>query len=121
MKALQHVHGKVFPLPLAKRILLHTLRGIAHAHENGVVHTDIKHDNIFLDTTLDKDEIDRLFASDPSKRHPPEISADGVMHAAVSQPLPIPTIEEAMNSTFVLADFGSGKQLFRVSIIDRIH
>ncbi|KAK0244245.1 kinase-like domain-containing protein [Armillaria nabsnona] len=32
----------IFPLPLAKRILLHLLRGIAHAHSRGVVHTDVE-------------------------------------------------------------------------------
>ena len=43
---------KDFPLPLAKRILLHVLRGIAHAHRSGVVHTDLKHDNSFFDTSV---------------------------------------------------------------------
>lgn len=40
---------KVFPLPLAKRILLHTLRGIPHMHSCEVVHTDLKPDNIMFD------------------------------------------------------------------------
>lgn len=37
------------PLPLMKRILRDSLRGIADLHEKGIVHTDIKPDNILVD------------------------------------------------------------------------
>lgn len=40
---------KDVPLPLTKRILRDSLRGIAALHEKGIVHTDIKADNIMLD------------------------------------------------------------------------
>lgn len=50
--------GKSFPLPLAKRILLHTLRGIDQAHQAGVVHTDLKHDNTFFDTGMSTEDIE---------------------------------------------------------------
>lgn len=37
------------PLPLIKRILRDSLRGIAALHEKGIVHTDIKANNIMVD------------------------------------------------------------------------
>lgn len=40
---------KDLPLPLVKRILRDSLRGIAALHEKGIVHTDIKANNIMVD------------------------------------------------------------------------
>ncbi|KAF2014219.1 kinase-like protein [Aaosphaeria arxii CBS 175.79] len=39
---------KDVPLPLTKRILRDTLRGLAALHERGIVHTDVKPNNIML-------------------------------------------------------------------------
>ena len=62
-----------FPLPLAKRILLHALRGLAHMHNCEIVHTDLKHDNIMFDVgSLTQADIKVLIDEDPSRRHPPE-------------------------------------------------
>ena len=98
------------PLPLAKRILLHTLRGIAYMHYCGVVHTDLKADNIMFDagftTTAD---FATLIATDPPRLNPPEDSWEGTVQTAVSQPLPLPALSDVMTRTFLVADFGSGK------------
>lgn len=109
VKALSEKHGGVFPLSLAKRIVLHILRGLDHAHGRGVVHTDLKHDNIFFEACMLANDFEKLLVSDPPRQHPPEASANRTVQAAVSQPLPAPTLNEAMRLNFVVADFGSGK------------
>jgi hypothetical protein len=108
VKALYHANDGIFPLPLAKRILLHLLRGLVFAHERNIVHTDLKMDNIFFTTPLSNNDIDQIVEKDPPRLHEPEMSHDGIVCAAVSQPLPMISIDEAMTSTFLLADFGSG-------------
>lgn len=113
VKALVEGWPTALPLPIAKRIVLHLLRGIAHLHERGIVHTDIKHDNIFFSTTMTADDIEAWMTREPSRRHAPEASADGVVQAAVSQPLPMISEDEAMRATYLLADFGSGKSFYR--------
>ncbi|KAG7089889.1 hypothetical protein E1B28_011523 [Marasmius oreades] len=45
-------HLAPVPLPIAKRTLLDTLRGLHHAHTPDVVHADIGIDNVFIDTGL---------------------------------------------------------------------
>ena len=108
VKALVKARTALLPLPLVKRIVLHLLRGIAHAHEREIVHTDLKHDNIFFSTTMTTDDIEAWVTKEPSRRHAPEASHDGVVQAAVSQPLPMISEDEAMRATYLLADFGSG-------------
>ncbi|KAF8651833.1 hypothetical protein AX16_004633 [Volvariella volvacea WC 439] len=93
--------------------LLHVLRGVAHAHRCGYVHTDLKHDNVFFDTSLSTEEIDRLLARDPPRRHPPERSVTGMVQVAVSQPLPMISMEEAMKRTFLISDFGRAEPVSR--------
>ena len=50
-------------------------------------------------------EIEKLVTSEPALRH------DGIVQAAVSQPFPVPALEETMKCTYVVADFGSGRFL----------
>ncbi|KAJ6612759.1 kinase-like domain-containing protein [Mycena sp. CBHHK59/15] len=99
------------PLPLAKRVLLHTLRGLAHTHKCGVVHTDLKPDNIFISNIMSPSDIQALIEADPSRRHEAEASYDGIVHAAVSQPIPGPAMEDAMTRTYVLGDFASAQPI----------
>ncbi|KAJ3980475.1 kinase-like protein [Lentinula detonsa] len=99
-------HGR-FPPLLAKRALLHVLRGIAYAHSCGVIHTDIKLNNVFFDTPMTTSEIDLWLDNNPPQRHPPEMSTDGVMRTYVSQTLPMIPLDDAFRGTFVLGDFGA--------------
>ncbi|KAI1794197.1 kinase-like domain-containing protein [Ganoderma leucocontextum] len=102
------------PLPFVKRALLHVLRGLAHMHSHNLVHTaaefaleDLKSDNILVDNgPLTNADIDALLAVDPPRRYPPEASESQTVEVAVSQPLPVPTIEEAMTRTFCISDMG---------------
>lgn len=107
LQAILNHHGYL-TLPVAKHISLHILRGIAHAHRCGVIHTDIKPDNIFMTSDLSTPQIDAVLGSTPPRRHPPETSLDGDVEVAVSQPLPMVSLEEVGSRPFVLADFGSG-------------
>ncbi|KAJ7256142.1 kinase-like domain-containing protein [Mycena haematopus] len=106
VKALSKSRKTPFDLPTVKRITLHFLRGIAHMHNRGVIHTDIKPDNILFTTDLATTDLERWMEKDPSRRHPPEMSDDGIVQAAVSQPLPMITDELARRATYVLCDFG---------------
>jgi len=109
VKALAKGQKAALPLPLVKRIILHLLRGIVYAHERGIVHTDIKPDNIFFSTTMTVDDIEAWVAREPPRRHALELSYDGPMQVAVSQPLPMISQDEAMRATYVLADFGCAR------------
>ena len=103
--------NNAFPLPLAKRILLHILRGIEYMHRHGVTHTDLKHDNILFDLgRLTTADVSAIVEADPPRLNPPEASWDSTVQSAVSQPLPLPSsVEDAMTRTYLIADFGSGK------------
>ncbi|KAG6860547.1 hypothetical protein C0995_009941 [Termitomyces sp. Mi166 len=61
---------------------------------------------------MSTEDITSLLISDPSRRHDPENSPDGMVQAAVSQPLPLPSFEDAMKSTFLLGDYSHGRLLF---------
>ncbi|KAK7029353.1 hypothetical protein VNI00_014607 [Paramarasmius palmivorus] len=94
-------------LPLAKRILLHLLRGLCHSHSRCVVHADIKLDNILIDAHVGSAEVERFLADNPPRRHDPELSYEGAtIQSAVSQSLPMISLEKALEATYVLGDYG---------------
>ena len=96
VKALIEAQTTALTLPLAKRIALHLLRGIAHAHEREVIHTDLKLNSVFFSTKMITDDIEAWLMKNPSRRYAPEASHDGEVQAAVSQPLPMISEDEAM-------------------------
>lgn len=82
-------------------------------HSCDIVHTDLKHDNIMFDAnSLTNDDFAALLEADPPRRHPPEESWDCTVQAAVSQPLPLVSLSEAMKRTYIVSDFGSGECCF---------
>ncbi|KAF9018565.1 kinase-like protein [Hymenopellis radicata] len=108
----EHVKNEDLPLPVVKRVLLHTLRGLAYAHACGIVHTDIKRDNIFIDTGITDQEIEDFLVKNPPRRHDPEMSDEGIVQSAVSQTFPPISMEEAAKATYLLADFGCAQPTY---------
>ncbi|KAJ7157465.1 kinase-like domain-containing protein, partial [Mycena filopes] len=106
VKSLVNSRETPLPPPTSKRILLHLLRGLVHMHDRGVVHTDLKQDNILFSTELEPADMERWMEEDPSRRHPEHMSPDGLVQSAVSQPLPMISDELARRATYVLSDFG---------------
>ncbi|KAJ6596068.1 kinase-like domain-containing protein [Mycena sp. CBHHK59/15] len=101
------------PPLLVKRILRDSLRGLAQLHGSGCAHTDLKANNIMcnIPELTTEDKLGAFIAKTPSRRHPPEQSWDYLVEAAVSQPLPPPTLEQALSGSFRIADFGSSQIL----------
>lgn len=103
------------PLALCKRILRHTLRGIEYAHRCGVIHTDLKWDNIFLDAPVTADAVGDILlpSSNPTDRPPSMTLPVSPVRTAFPQILPVPSVNDAMDRRFILADFGYGMTFVR--------
>ena len=55
--------------------------------------------------------IEKWIKKNPPQKHPQETFHDGVVQAAVSQPLPMILEEEALQATYLLADYRCGEHL----------
>ncbi|KAG5729409.1 Serine/threonine-protein kinase SRPK1 [Termitomyces sp. T112] len=74
------------PLPTVKRILKHVIQGIAHAHSRGIVHTDIKLDNILVapsDIRIPHAVTDWP-GKNPLQAYPPTQSLSGMVTSFIS-------------------------------------
>ncbi|KAG5643350.1 hypothetical protein DXG03_001073 [Asterophora parasitica] len=54
-------------------------------------------------------EIEKWLQDNPPRRNPPEMSKYEMIQSAVSQPLPMISVEDALTTNFVLADFGAAR------------
>ncbi|KAH0581620.1 hypothetical protein H2248_011322 [Termitomyces sp. 'cryptogamus'] len=104
-RLLSHFRHCRLTFTFIRRIILHILRGLAHTHKHGYIHSDLKLDNIFFSTNMSTQDITSLLENDPPRLHDPEYSPDGIVQSAVSQPLPFPSLEDAMKCTFLLGDY----------------
>lgn len=85
---------KFYPIPIVKRILRHILHGMAALHKCGVVHTDIKPDNIMVSLAPSwSDETVPAWVQD----HPPQF--------------PPPSVEELEVCDFKLGDLSNAQEL----------
>ncbi|GJE96970.1 kinase-like protein [Phanerochaete sordida] len=104
------------PLPvlLAKRILLHTLRGIAHTHRSGFIHADIRPSNVLFSLRKGHTvgDVTAWMEADPARLNPPQQSDGCIVQSVVSQPLPLPaSLDEVMDRRYILADCGSAQPI----------
>jgi len=88
INSLHEKHCTVFSLPLAKWSLLHVLCGIVHVHSCGMMHTNLKHDNLFFDACMSAEILNKILVSDPPHWYPPKAPYDRTVKVAVLQPLP---------------------------------
>ena len=98
--------GRRFPIAEAKHVLTDVLRSIAVLHSNNVIHTDIKVSNLFYELHLTEEAMSQWLATVPPRRHSPEISVDGIVRSALSQPPPVASPEEFIRQNIVLGDMG---------------
>lgn len=93
-------------LDLTQRALRDTLRGLADIHRIGFAHSDLKLDAIMfdLDPHASQGEVLKMMQADP----PRYLHQSPEYNRIVSQPLPIPSLDELMRRRFFVSDMGSG-------------
>jgi len=116
----KHWDVPILPRPLAKKIVRDVLEDLVEIHRVGIIHTDIKLDNILA--TLPSDDstaVDRALKDVPSSRYPPCPSLSGEVEVAKSQPVLLPSLAEAITRKYCIGDFGQG-QFLEKRITDHI-
>ncbi|KIJ33395.1 hypothetical protein M422DRAFT_35508 [Sphaerobolus stellatus SS14] len=90
------------PLPLVKRIVTDTVAALYYLHRTAdVVHTDLKADNILLESTLTDAEIADIIRSDPPQHYPVMKVLGRDIKPVISQSLSFPIDK----GKFMLADY----------------
>ncbi|KAG8956454.1 hypothetical protein FRC03_010832 [Tulasnella sp. 419] len=103
--------NRVLPPSMAKRILKEVLLALNYLHsECGIIHTDLKEDNMLLDFGNQEAIITQYIDSHPAESYPPRyapsLSPDPII-TIVSQPLPnFDLKEDGSNLHIRIADFG---------------
>ncbi|GJE90004.1 kinase-like protein [Phanerochaete sordida] len=89
--------NKALPLHVVRVIMLQVIDAVAHLHKHGIVHTDIKPDNILFHTNMGAQEIDNWLANVGDRTEPTPLPHDW---ATFCDP------EEAMQMRVSLVDLG---------------
>ncbi|KIP04126.1 hypothetical protein PHLGIDRAFT_129704, partial [Phlebiopsis gigantea 11061_1 CR5-6] len=103
---------KALPSHTVRIVLRQVAEAVAHVHKLGIVHTDIKPDNILFHTWMSAEDITEWLRSEPRK-------------FGESHPLPNPPsmkwdsgIEQAKNIKVLVADFGQAQRVGRPPTVD---
>ncbi|KAL5531182.1 hypothetical protein ACEPAG_4058 [Sanghuangporus baumii] len=105
---------KIDTLPLVKKLLVHTLKGIHHLHSLGIVHTGIHPSNILTDLGSGplSLNIEAFLKLRSPEKYPPEETWGGkYVQVAKSQPFPPPPFEVVMSRSHILSGFGAAQFL----------
>ncbi|KAF5391965.1 hypothetical protein D9757_003287 [Collybiopsis confluens] len=95
------------PVAIVKRLIRHILRGLSRLHAGGIVHTDLKPENIMIATSteLTPQALDDWVAEHPARVYPPMQSLTKVIiKAFISEKLPFPSIENLAQCDFAVGD-----------------
>ncbi|KAG8998375.1 hypothetical protein FRB94_009865 [Tulasnella sp. JGI-2019a] len=97
-----------FSLAITKRIIQQVLVALDYIHiECGVVHTDLKPDNMMVDLDHQETAIRKLLSDDPSRVYPTRSASSDPILTIVSQPLPDFGLQaDCSNLKIKLSDFG---------------
>jgi serine/threonine protein kinase len=105
-----------YPKWMAKKILLHALRGIAFLHQNGVVHGDVQPGNLLFsiqsieDAKEDELKQDEASASIPLQRRDKKVDRWAPTNLHLKQPL-YDRVRIGPDLCVKLSDLGSGEPL----------